>query len=70
MERRKLRIKSMIWNIKRKNIQSEQQEEKKIQTNEDSVRSLWDNFKCANTQIIGVPEEKMKRKKLKTYLKK
>ena len=27
-----------------KNNQSEQQEEKRIQKNEDSVRSLWDNF--------------------------
>ena len=28
-----------------KNNQSEQQEEKRIQKNEDSVSSLWDNFK-------------------------
>ena len=39
-----------------KNSQSEQPEEKTIQKNEDSVNSLWDNFKCTNIQIIGVPE--------------
>ena len=53
-----------------KSIQSEQQEEKRILKNKDRLRSLWDIFERTNTQIIGVPEEKMKRKKLKTYLKK
>ena len=37
-----------------KNNQSEQQEEKRIQKNEGTVSSLWDNFKCSNIQIIGV----------------
>ena len=32
------------------------EEEKRIQKNGDSVRSLWDNFKCTNTHIIGVLE--------------
>ena len=42
-----------------KNNQSEQ-EEKRIQKNEDSVSSLWNNFKHYNICIIGVPggEEK------------
>ena len=53
----KPRIRSMIWNIrKKKNIQSEQPEEKRIQKNEDRIRSLWDIFKHTNTQITGVPE--------------
>ena len=39
-----------------KNNQSEQQEEKRIQKNEDSVNSLWDNFKCTNICIMGVLE--------------
>ena len=25
--------------------------------NEERLRNLWDNFKCSNIQIIGVPEE-------------
>ena len=52
MDRMELRIKSMIWNIrKKKSIQSEQQEEKNPKTknkNKDRLRSLWDNFKCTN----------------------
>ena len=57
MEWMKRRIKLMIWNIRRKNnIQSEQLEGKRIPKKEDRVRSLWDNFKHTNIQIIGVPE--------------
>ena len=40
-----------------KNTQPEKQKEKRIQKYEDSVRSLWDNFKRTNIRIIGVPEE-------------
>ena len=40
-----------------KNNQSAQEEEKRIQKNEDSISSLWDNFKRSNIHIIGVPEE-------------
>ena len=53
----KLRIKTMIWNLrKQKNNHAEQQEEKRIQTNEDSVSCLWGNFKHSNIRNIGVPE--------------
>ena len=37
------------------NIQPEQNEETRIQKNE-RIRNLWDNFKCSNIRIIGVPE--------------
>ena len=53
----KQRIKLIIYNIKKKkNNQSEQQEEKIIQKYENSVSSLWDNFKHSNICIIGVPQ--------------
>ena len=29
---------------------------------EDSLRDLWDNIKCTNIRIIGVPEEESKNK--------
>ena len=29
---------------------------------EDSVRDLWDNIKCNNIRIIGVPEEEEEKK--------
>ena len=38
------------------NIQTEQDEEIRIQKNEERLRNLWDNFKHSNIQIIGVPE--------------
>ena len=76
----KPRIKSMIWNIrKKKNIQSEQQEEKRIpptkkyrskNKNKDRLRSLWDNFKCTNTQIVEVLEGEEKEQEIENLLEK
>ena len=37
------------------NIQLEQNEEIRIKKNE-RLRHLWDNFKCSNIWITGVPE--------------
>ena len=39
------------------NIQPEQNEDARILNNEERLRNLWDNFKCSNNWIIGVPEE-------------
>ena len=38
------------------NIQLEQNKETRIQKSEESLTNLWDNLKCSNIQIIGVPE--------------
>ena len=39
------------------NIQLEQNEETRIKKkNEERLRNLWDNLKCSNIRIIGVPE--------------
>ena len=35
---------------------------KRIKRNEGNLRDLWDNVKCPNIQIIGVPEEEDKTK--------
>ena len=35
----------------------EQNKEKTMKRIEDSLRDLWENIKCTNIQIIGVPEE-------------
>ena len=37
-------------------IQPKQNEETKIQENEERFRNLWNNFKCTDIKIIGVPE--------------
>ena len=40
----------------------EQNKEKIMERIQDSLRDLWDNIKCTNIQIIGVPEEEEKKK--------
>ena len=40
----------------------EQNKEKRMKRIEDSLRDLWDNIKHNNIRIIGVPEEKEKKK--------
>ena len=35
---------------------AEQNKEKRIKRNENSLRDLWDNIKCTNIRIIQVPE--------------
>ena len=32
-----------------------------IKRNEDNLRDLWDNVKCPNIRIIGVPKEGKKK---------
>ena len=33
----------------------------RIKRNEDNLRDLWDNVKCPNIRIIGIPEEDKKK---------
>src|SRR5574337_316923 len=40
----------------------EQNKVKRMKRTEDSLRDLWDNIKCTNIQIIGVPDEEEKKK--------
>ena len=43
-------------------MDAEQKREKRLQTNEESLRELWDNIKCTNIHIIGVPEGEEREK--------
>ena len=52
----KLRIKSMIWNIRKQKITNQNKKEKEFKKNEESISRLWDYFKHSNICIIGVPE--------------
>ena len=42
--------------------EAERKKEKRIKRNKDNLRDFWDNVKCPNIQIIGVPEEEDKKK--------
>ena len=60
----KLRIKSMMEHKEAKNNHAEQQEGKRIQKHEDSISSLWDNFKRSNIYIIRVPRAEDKEQEI------
>ena len=47
------------------NIQSEKNEETRIQKNEERLRNLQDIFKCSNIRIIGVPEGEEEEQEIK-----
>ena len=41
---------------------AEQKREKRLKTNEGSLREIWDNVKHTNIHIIGVPEGEEREK--------
>ena len=45
-----------------------QKREKRLETNEENLRELWDNVKCTNIRIIGVPEGKERAKRTEKLL--
>lgn len=48
---------------------AEQKREKRLKTNEESLRELWDNVKRTTIRIIGASEEKRERRGQKKYSK-
>ena len=51
------------------NMNTEQKREKRLKTNEKSLRELWDNVKCTSIHIIGVPEGEERERGQKKYSK-
>ena len=43
-------------------MDAEQKREKRLKTNEESLRELWDNDKHTNNHIRGVPEGEEREK--------
>ena len=43
-------------------MDAEQKREKRLKTNEKSLREFWDNSKHTNVRIIGVPEGEEREK--------
>ena len=41
---------------------NEAETKKRMKRNEDNLKDLWDNVKCPNIQIVGVPEEEDRKK--------
>ena len=39
----------------------EENKDKRLKRNEDSIKDLWDNIKCNNIHIIGAQKEKRER---------
>ena len=71
----KSRIKSMNWNIRKQKNNQAEQEEKRIQNNEDSISSLWDNCKRVpvgeeTEQEIGNLFEKIMKENFPNLVKK
>ena len=46
----------------------EQNEVKRMKRTEDGLRYPWDNIKCTNIGIIGLPEEEQKKKEYEKKL--
>ena len=47
---------------------NEAERKKEKELSEDNLRDLWDNVKCPNIWIIGIPEEEDKKKVHETIL--
>ena len=60
----------MIWKIWKQKTTNQNNKKEKNKKNKDRVSSLWDNFKCSNICIIGVPEGEEKKQEVGTTSKK
>ena len=51
-----------ISEVEDRMVEINESERKKGKRNEDNLRDLWNNVKCPNIRIIGVPEEEDQKK--------
>ena len=58
------------WEHKEAKNNQSKQLKKELKKNEDSVSSLWDNFKCSNIHIVGVPEGREKEQEIRNLFEK
>ena len=74
MKRRKLGLKSMIWNRRKKETfnqkRMKKQEFRKMRKGLGTSLNIfkWDIFKCSNIQIIRVPEGEKEGQKIENLL--
>ena len=54
----------MIWNIRKQKTTNQNEKKKESKKNEDSISSLWDNFKRSNIHIIEMPEGEEKEQEI------
>ena len=67
----KPRVKLATWNIRKQKITNQKSKKKKeSKKKKDSVRSLWDNFKCTNIRIIRVTEGDEKEQEIENVFEK
>ena len=67
----KQKIKAEIWKMRRQKTPNQNSKRKnESKKYEGNIRNLWENFKCTNIQVMGVPQEKRESRELKSYVKK
>ena len=60
---------SELEDKKVKIIYEEQNKVKRMKITDDNLRDLWNNIKCTNIHIIGVPKEEEEKKEYEKFLK-
>ena len=66
----KLKIRTMIWHIRKQKHPMRTTKRKKNKKNEDGVRNFCDNFKCIKIHIMEVPEEEEREQEIENLFEK